>query len=135
MTDIFSRDKRKAIMSSVRSKNTVPEVAVFNYLNKQKIYYQKHYGRITGKPDIALPRSKKAVFVDGDYWHGRYPDKVTKSSFWKNKIKSNIERDKLVNTELANKGWLVLRVWASDINRKSTQQNIFDRIVDFLKNE
>ncbi len=63
MTDIFDPEKRRQIMSSVKSKNSVAEKIVFQYLRKNKIYFQKHYTKIIGKPDIAIPRKKKAIFL------------------------------------------------------------------------
>jgi DNA mismatch endonuclease (patch repair protein) len=130
--DIFSPQKRSEIMSLVRSKNSKAECLVFSYLRKEKIYFQKHYKRAAGNPDIALPRKQKAVFIDGDYWHGRYPEKVTKNKFWLNKIAANITRDQLVNSELDAAGWGVLRIWESDINRKRTREEALEKIKYFL---
>lgn len=132
MTDIFEPDKRKQIMSSVRSKNSVAEKIVFKYLRTQKIYFKKHYTGVIGKPDIAIPRKKKAVFIDGDYWHGRHPEKVTNDLFWTNKIKRNKDRDILVNTTLNQEGWVYVRIWESDIKRKSTQAESLEKIKTFL---
>ncbi len=71
MSYMFSSQKRSEIMSHIRSKNTEAERITFRYLRRNKIYFQKHYTRTAGKPDIALPRRKKEVFIDGDFWHGR----------------------------------------------------------------
>jgi DNA mismatch endonuclease (patch repair protein) len=130
--DIFSPEKRSEIMAKVHYKNSRAELLAFSYLRKNKIHFQKHYKRAPGNPDIALPRKKKAVFIDGDYWHGRYPDKVTQNEFWINKISKNISRDREVLKELSNLGWDVLRVWESDINRKRTQKKSLDTIKNFL---
>lgn len=59
MADIFSAKKRSEIMSRIHSKETAAEKIVFSNLRKNKIYFQKHYSRITGTPDIALPRKRK----------------------------------------------------------------------------
>ena len=37
------------------------------------------------------------------------------SDFWKNKIVSNMKRDKNVNNLLKEDGWKVLRFWESDV--------------------
>jgi len=132
MSDIFDRDKRRAIMSAVKSQNSVAEKIVFKYLQSRHIYFQKHYSKIIGKPDITIPSKKKAIFIDGDYWHGRFPEKVTNTFFWKNKISNNVARDKLVNKTLAGDGWQVLRVWGSDITRKNTQTKVMSQIEEFL---
>ena len=134
MADIFDSDKRKEIMSAVRSKNSVAEKIVFSYLRKMNIYFQKHYTKVIGKPDLAIPSKKKAIFIDGDYWHGRYPEKVTDSVFWNEKISKNIARDKLVNKTLDEIGWHSIRFWESDIKRKSTQEVILKLIENFLAN-
>src|SRR3989338_5385892 len=70
MVDIFSKRKRSEIMSRIRSKNTKIEKLVFSRLRADRIYFQRHYKRAPGNPDIALPKKMKAVFVDGDFWHG-----------------------------------------------------------------
>lgn len=119
-------------MSSVRSKNSKAELLVFSYLRRSKIYHQKHYERAPGKPDIALPKKKKAIFIDGDYWHGRHMAKVTKNPFWLEKISKNKERDKKTVSQLKATGWRVLRVWESDINRKRTRDIHLNHIRRFL---
>ena len=58
-------------MSKIRSKNTKAELIVFRELRKRKIHFQKHYKKVVGSPDIAIPRKKIAIFIDGDFWHGR----------------------------------------------------------------
>lgn len=37
--------------------------------------------------------------------------------FWKEKIKKNIERDKKVDRMLRRMGWIVIRLWESDIEK------------------
>jgi DNA mismatch endonuclease (patch repair protein) len=136
MPDIFDRPKRSEIMSLIRSKNTKAEIVVFRYLKKENVYFQKHYKRIPGNPDIALPRKKKAVFIDGDFWHGREYQKTIErlpKGYWKEKIERNVKRDKKSRAELAKEGWSILQVWESDINRKRTQQEQLEKIAKFLK--
>jgi DNA mismatch endonuclease Vsr len=57
------------------------------------------------------------VFCDGDFWHGKNYKKEHSNyePFWVEKIKRNIDRDKLVNKTLRKDGWRVLRFWKSDI--------------------
>lgn len=137
MTDMFTPEKRSEIMSHIRSKNTKAELIVFRYLRSHNIYFQKHYKRAPGAPDIALPRKKLAVFIDGDFWHGRNYEKIMKthegSDYWKKKISRNIERDKEQESELVGLGWKILRVWSSDIARKRTSKGVLETIEDFLR--
>lgn len=140
MTDIFDKEKRSEIMSRIRGKNTKPEVLVYRFLRNQKIYFQKHY-RTKEKVvvDLALPRKKKAVLIDGDFWHGRTIDKVTErrggDDFWVKKLRRNIERDTEQRKKLTEKGWTVISVWESDLMRKSTQVETLTSIATFLKTE
>ena len=70
MADNLDRETRSRIMSAIRSKNTLPEVRVFRALRQKGLYFQRHYKGVPGSPDIAVPSSRKAVFIDGDFWHG-----------------------------------------------------------------
>lgn len=133
---MFSKKKRSDIMRRIRSKETQAERIAFKYLRSKKIYFQKHYKRATGKPDIALPRKKRAVFIDGDFWHGRNRERLKKSvnsEYWVPKIEGNVKRDKKNRSALKKDGWQILRVWESDVKRKRTQQRELDKILEFLK--
>jgi DNA mismatch endonuclease (patch repair protein) len=135
--DIFSPDKRSEIMAKVQHKNSRAELTVFSYLRKNKIYFQAHYRKAPGNPDIALPRKKKAVFIDGDFWHGRTIERIRArrgpNDFWTKKMERNVERDKEQTALLLENGWQILRVWESDITRKATREEVFIRIRNFLQ--
>lgn len=136
MADVFTKKKRSEIMSRIRSKNTGAEMEVFAHLRRKRIAFQRHYKRAAGCPDIALPKKKKAVFIDGDFWHGRDLRRVTRgkkdSDYWVQKIKANIERDKKQRAALRRAGWSILRIWASGIKRKSTRPEQLRKIKNFL---
>lgn len=135
MADQFTPEKRRAIMSAIRSKNTKAELIVFNYLNKNKIYYQKHYKNAPGTPDISKPRKKLAVFIDGEFWHGKNLQKDIEhglKSYWRTKILNNIERDRRQELELELNGWKILRIWEKDIIRKKTQNESLLSIKEHL---
>jgi DNA mismatch endonuclease (patch repair protein) len=132
--DVFTKKKRSEIMSKIRSEGTQAELAVFRELRKRKIYFQKHYKKAPGKPDIALPRKKKAVFIDGDFWHGyKFSETANRlpKKYWLGKIESNIARDRRNKATLKKSGWKVLRVWEHDI--ESNLSRAADRIALFLK--
>lgn len=124
-------------MSKIKSKNTKAELITFAYLRKEKIYFQKHYKKAPGSPDIALPRKKKAVFIDGDFWHGRTFDALIKRRGstvdpWVKKIARNMERDKEQRELLISLGWQFLIIWQEDILRKRTSPEALGRIKNFL---
>lgn len=139
MGDLFSSEKRSEIMSAIHSKNTKAELIVFSYLRKNKVHFLKHYSKVPGKPDIAVPRKKLACFIDGDFWHGRDFDRIAKKhgagSYWYEKISTNVVRDRRQRQELVQNGWQVLSVWESDLVRKSTRASVLNKINEFLTKE
>lgn len=141
MADIFDKAKRSEVMSRIGSKNTKAELVAFRYLRKRSVYFQKHYKRAPGSPDIALPRKKKAVFIDGDFWHGRTLNRLMKrrkndrNDYWIKKITRNMERDKEQEKILGETGWKFIRVWDSDILRKRTQSTALEGVEKFLLSE
>lgn len=134
MADVFSKKKRSEIMSRIRSKDTGIEKKVFSYLRKRKIYFRKHYDKIPGKPDVALPAKKKAVFINGDFWHGyrfaAWKHRIPKK-YWRKKIESNISRDKKGHATLRRKGWKIMKAWGHDLMKHP--EETCKKIEKFLK--
>ncbi len=116
MTDRISVEKRRKIMAKVKSKDTNIEVIVRKLLWSSGYRYRINY-KIFGKPDIVFPKQKIAIFCDGDFWHGKNYRKEKKvyKEFWKDKILTNIKRDKKVNRTLRKNNWKVVRFWKTDI--------------------
>jgi DNA mismatch endonuclease (patch repair protein) len=84
--------------------------------------------KVVGRPDIVFPPARVACFVDGDRWHGNgwklrgfksFEDEFAhrNADFWKQKITNNIQRDLQVTEKLERDGWIVLRAWASEVER------------------
>lgn len=122
-------------MSKICSKNTKIESFIFRELRHQGIYFQKHYSKVAGRPDVAMPRRKIAIFIDGDFWHGYHFIKIKKRlprNYWRRKIELNIERDKKNRAILKKQGWEVLRIWEHEI--KKNKDKSLDKIIKFLKN-
>ena len=121
-------------MSRIRSKNTKAELLVFRELRRRGIYFQKHYSRVPGKPDIALPRKKIAVFIDGDFWHGWQFFKNKKrlpKKYWIKKIEGNIARDKKNRAKLKRQGWKILRIWEHEIRKDGSY--VIAKVLLFLR--
>jgi DNA mismatch endonuclease (patch repair protein) len=128
---------RSGLMSLIRSTNTKSEVLVYAELRRRGLSFQRHYDRAPGKPDVARPRKKLAVFIDGDFWHGRELDRVVgkhgEDSYWVKKLRRNVQRDADQQAELLTLGWLVYRVWESDLRRARTRAETLDGIEAFLR--
>ena len=120
---MISKDMRSKMMSAVRSQGTKIEVALSKSLWKLGYRYRKNDKSVFGKPDIKMKKLKIAIFVDGDFWHGknwqeRKNDHKSNREFWHKKIEKNISRDSIVNSKLAQEGWTVLRFWGSEVEKK-----------------
>jgi DNA mismatch endonuclease (patch repair protein) len=66
------------------------------------------------------------VFCDGDFWHGRDLDqRLAKlkrghnATYWVAKVRRNVERDREQERMLQDAGWTVLRVWETDVLRRT----------------
>jgi DNA mismatch endonuclease (patch repair protein) len=81
-----------------------------------------------GKPDIVFPGSRVVVFVDGDYWHCRVLVeegidalrarlRTPSRDYWLTKFQRRVVRDREVTERLCEEGWLVVRLWESDVKR------------------
>lgn len=70
MSDIFSLQKRSAIMSKIGGKNTKPEILVRKFIFSKGFRYRINVKTLPGKPDIVLPKYKTVIFVNGCFWHG-----------------------------------------------------------------
>lgn len=90
-----------------------------------------HWKKVPGRPDLAFPRRKLAVFVNGCYWHRcprcNLPVPKTHKSFWEKKFELNVARDKRKYGELRADGWRVLVVWECEMRED------MDRCVERVK--
>jgi DNA mismatch endonuclease (patch repair protein) len=104
-------------MSRIRSKDTKPELLLRKELWKIGLRYRIHRKDI-GNADIVFIKKKVAVFVDGEFWHGRCwreQGKIPPKGYWQEKIKRNMKRDKKTNEILIREGWCILRFWDSEV--------------------
>lgn len=110
-------------MASIKSCNTQCELQLARLLRESKIHYRRRTKHLPGKPDFILLAASVAVFVDGDFWHGRdfVSWKKRLSSYWLQKITRNCQRDKNVGRELRARGFRVVRIWESVLQKKPEQ--------------
>jgi DNA mismatch endonuclease, patch repair protein len=106
-------------MSRVRGKNTKPEIALRRALRASGLRFRLHT-ELPGRPDVVFVSAKLAVFVDGEFWHGRNVERLpqqlhVRKKFWLEKIRANIERDRRNNIDLKAAGFRVIRLWGRDV--------------------
>jgi len=108
---------RSENMSRIRGANTGPEVALRRALWSLGWRYRLK-APLPGRPDIAFPRQRVAVFVDGCFWHGcprHYTAPSNNHSFWAAKLAENQARDGRVAAQLKAGGWRIIRLWEHEI--------------------
>lgn len=140
MTDTVDTKTRSKIMSSVKSKDTQIELIVRKALFAKGFRYKINDKTLPGKPDIALPKYKAVIFINGCFWHGhnckrgKLPE--TNTDFWSQKINSNIVRDKQNIKQLKNLGWRVAVVWECSLRGKTSMglQTVAGKLESWLKN-
>lgn len=127
--DIHDKTTRSYNMSQIKGKNTKPEETVRKYLFSHGFRYRKNDRRLPGTPDIVLPKYKTVIFVNGCFWHGHegckyfvYPQ--NNAEFWKNKIKTNIERDLMKEKQLTELGWRIVTIWECQLKPKRREETL-----------
>lgn len=113
-------DSTSRIMSSIRGRNTKPELIIRKELwNKGIRGYRLHWKKVPGTPDISFPGKKIAIFINGCFWHRcpicnpMYPK--SHKEFWKEKFRKNMERDKRKIDLLTADNWKALVIWECEI--------------------
>ncbi|WP_184498831.1 MULTISPECIES: very short patch repair endonuclease [Rhizobium] len=132
--DKLTPSGRSANMRAIRSKDTKPELIVRKALRGAGLCgYRLHRRDLPGRPDIVFVGRRKAIFVNGCFWHGhdcregnRRPQ--SKQYYWLPKITGNQMRDARHRQELVSKGWDVLVVWDCETRR----DDLSAKLVDFM---
>lgn len=87
-------------------------------------HYRLNYSAVPGRPDVAFPRARIAVFVHGCFWH-RCPHcrpALPKSNreFWKRKFLLNRCRDARNRRALEVLDWDVFELWECEVRTNGT---------------
>ncbi len=117
-----SSEKASFCKEHTPSKDTTPERLLRRALFREGLRFRTNSKVVPGKPDLVFVRPKVAVFVDGDFWHGKDWRKRrlrllngSNKAYWIAKIEANIRRDRQVSKTLIRAGWTVLRFWESEV--------------------
>lgn len=118
--DKLNSEQRRKCMQANKSKGTKPELLLAKAMWQLGLRYRKNSKTVFGKPDFSFKKCKVAVFVDGEFWHGkdweiRKADIKSNREFWIAKIERNMQRDKEVTGRLKAESWTVFRFWGKDV--------------------
>ena len=120
--DIWSIEKRSAVMARIRGRDTKPELIVRSLLHRSGVRFSLRRKDLPGKPDIVLPKHGAVIFVHGCFWHRHKGCKVatmpkSHEAFWRAKFEANVARDRRHLRDLKKAGWKVLVVWECEVMR------------------
>ena len=134
MPDSYSAEVRSRVMALVRSKDTRPEMVVRRELHRLGYRYRLHRSDLLGKPDLAFAARRKALFVNGCFWHmhpgcprARIPQ--NNRGYWTAKLERNRIRDSARLQHLRSRGWDAMTVWECELR---DLESAVLRIVSFL---
>lgn len=117
------------VMQANKSKNTKPELLVRADLRKRGLTgYRIQYKRAAGRPDVAFPGRRVAIFVHGCFWH-RCPychpsNPKSNVAFWQAKFARNRQRDERDARELVEGGWTVVIVWECRLKKQRMRRTM-----------
>ena len=122
-------------MSHVKLKRNSSEILLAKALWHKGYRYRLNYKHLPGSPDIAITKYHIAIFIDGEFWHGKDFEERKKhlknnKDFWIEKIEENITRDEKNDILLRQMGWIPLHFWESEI--KNNLDYYVNSIYEFI---
>ena len=113
-------------MSHVKTKRNSAEIMIAKSLWHRGYRYRLNYKALPGSPDIALAKYRTAIFIDGEFWHGKdFEQRKTKlknnKDYWIEKIQENIDRDLKNDKLLRQMEWYPIHFWSNDVIKYCNQ--------------
>ncbi|WP_322153108.1 DNA-deoxyinosine glycosylase [Paratractidigestivibacter sp.] len=125
-------------MQGNKGKDTKPELLVRERLREAGLTGYRLQWKVPGRPDIAWPGRKVAVFINGCFWHRcpRCNPSTPKKNveYWGKKFARNVERDAENLTALREDGWTVHVLWECQLKKK-TREATFAELMPELARE
>ena len=115
--DIISPEKRSALMSRIRGRDTGPEREVGLMLAKGGFFHETQARDLPGRPDFVMREVRLVVLVDGDFWLGwrfaMFFDYLSERC--DDKISMIRQRDARNIRLLRRGGWKVVKLWEHEV--------------------
>lgn len=125
-------------MQGNKRADTKPELLVRRRLREAGLAGYRLQWKVPGRPDIAWPGKKVAIFVNGCFWH-RCPHchpsmPATNVEYWTIKFQKNQERDERSLAQLEEMGWTVHVIWECQLKKKAVE-GTFAELLPVLASE
>ena len=127
---------RKSMRGNKRC-DTKPELLVRQRLREAGLAGYRLQWKVPGRPDVAWPGKKTALFINGCFWH-RCPlckPRMPKSNveYWVVKFERNVERDERSLTQLQELGWTVHVIWECQLKKKTIDRTMAELLPQLAK--
>lgn len=134
MADVFTPEKRSAVMRRVKGRDTTPELTVRRLLTALGVRYRLHRKDLPGKPDIVMAGRRLAIFVHGCFWHGHdcaRGARVPKANrdYWLGKVGRNRQRDGVSRAALEAAGWRVETIWECEMKDEAALKSRLEALL------
>lgn len=139
--DPLTPDQRRLNMSSIRGRDTEPEMIIRRGLHARGVRYRLHNRKLPGTPDLVFASYRAVVFVHGCFWHGHDcalgVRPRSNAAFWQAKIERNQRRDRQTTDMLISSGWRVAIVWECALRGRSRQplESVLDELTRFVRSD
>ena len=134
---MVSEAVHKSMQGNKRA-NTKPELLVRARLREAGLTGYRLQWKVPGRPDIAWPGKKVAVFVNGCFWHRcphcNLPLPKSNVEYWALKFERNVQRDEQALAALDEAGWRVHVIWECQLKKKTADQT-FAELLPVLAEE
>lgn len=138
-TDVVTPAVRSRMMAGIRGIDTKPELAIRSALHRQGFRFRLHRKDLTGRPDLVFSRYRAVMFIHGCFWHGhechlfRWPR--SREDFWREKITTNMERDRRQRADLLDADWRVATIWECALKGRTRLpfEKLIERCSKWLK--
>ena len=121
-----SSEATTKVMRANKRKDTKPELLVRQHLREAGLTGYRLQWRVPGRPDVAWPGKKVALFVNGCFWHRcphcQLPTPKSNVEYWVVKFEHNQERDQRNIRALEAAGWKVHVLWECQLKKKAIDQ-------------
>jgi DNA mismatch endonuclease (patch repair protein) len=129
------KSRRSNLMAGIKTHGTAPEMAIRKVLKASGYKCVYNCASLPGRPDMAFPKLKKALFVHGCFWHHHHGCKKasvpsTNRDFWLRKLRRNAQRDAEQKKVLQKLGWQSFTVWECELRTLDKVQSKLLRFLD-----
>lgn len=133
-----SSEAATKVMKANKRSDTKPEMLVRRRLWAAGLRGYRLQWKVPGRPDIAWPGKKVAIFVNGCFWHRcprcNLPMPKSNVEYWVVKFQTNVERDRRKIQELEAAGWKVHVVWECQLKKDAIDET-FAELIPMLRQE